>query len=288
MNNEFILSIASGATLDAIKKGTSLTIGALKKKLSKWLADDIISEIYTSIEKAPPFCLESKEKLESYLRMNSDLISRLDLAAGKNSIQNTVYQDVHDVSGIMAGVINGPVTQYTNEEMPRRAGCEPFSIIQDYLQSRTIQIIKSYSSTRDIPRTGVSEKGVLFVHSTFVPPPQESQSSAFVMTLFSYIPPENWTEFASSGRRIEFEIEASPGIESIQLQIKDSSQKQFVDIPLGISGGRATFSKKMVELAPLSAWKDVGELCFTIFSENCSVWGQPFSCKVSDFFLSSR
>ena len=111
MDSGFLLSIASGAAWDSIKKGASLTKDALKKKLSKWLADDIISEIHASIEKAPPFCLDSKEKIEEYLKMNSDLISRLDHAAGEANTCITIYQDAHDVSGVMAGIINGPLTQ---------------------------------------------------------------------------------------------------------------------------------------------------------------------------------
>lgn len=285
MDSSFFLSIAAGAAWDSIKKGVSLTKSVLKEKLSKWLADDVISEIYSSIEKAPPFCLESKEKIEAYLGMNSDLIAYLDRATGGDDTYNTIQQEAHNVSGVMAGIINGPVTLYTNEEKPRRMGDGPFSVIQDYLQSRSIQIVKSYSNTRDIPEIGVAEGGKLFVHSTFAPPAQEVQSLAFVMTLFSYIPPENWTEFALHGRRMEFEIDVSPGVESIQLQIKDSKQKQFIDAPLTISNGKIAFSGKMTELAPLAAWKDVGEVCFTIFSENCSSWGQPFSYKIRNFNL---
>lgn len=285
MDSGFLLSMASGAAWDSIKKGVSLTKGALKKKLSKWLADDIISEIHSSIEKAPPFCLDSKEKIEAYLKMNSDLISRLDHAAGEVNTCNTIYQDAHDVSGVMAGIINGSVTQYTNTEKPREAGSEPFSVLQDYLRSKAIQVVKSYSATRDTPQIGASERGALYVQSTFVPPVKEVTSTAFVMTLLSYIPPENWSKFASHGKHMKFVIEVSQGVAAVQLQIKDSKQKQFIEISLSTANSKAIFSKEMTELASLDAWKDVGEICFTIFSENCSIWGQPFSCKVSDFYL---
>ena len=285
MDAGFFLSIASGAAWDFIKKGASLTKDALRKKLSKWLADDVISEIYASIEKAPPFCLDSKEKIEAYLKMNSDLISRFDHTAGEVNTCNTIYQDAHDVSGVMAGVINGPVTQYANAEMPREAGSEPFSVLQDYLRSRAVQVVKSYSAIRDTPQVGASEEGVLYVQSTFVPPAREVPPAAFVMTLLSYIPPENWTKFASHGKQMKFVIEVSQGVEAVQLQIKDSKQKQFIDIALNTQNNKVVFSRELTGLAPLDAWKDVGEICFTIFSENCSAWGQPFSCKVADFYL---
>ena len=279
MDSGFLLSIASGAAWDSIKKGASLTKDALKKKLSKWLADDIISEIHASIEKAPPFCLDSKEKIEEYLKMNSDLISRLDHAAGEANTCITIYQDAHDVSGVMAGIINGPVTQYAIAERPREAGSEPFSIFQDYLRSRAIQVVKSYSATRDIPQIGASERGVLYVQSTFLPPVKEVPSTAFVMTLLSYIPPENWTRFASHGKQMRFVVEVSQGVEAVQLQIKDSKQKQFVDITLGTTDSKVVFSREMTDLAPLEAWKDVGEICFPFSLKIAPYGGSPLAAK---------
>ena len=74
-------------------------------------------------------------------------------------------------------------------------------------------------------------------------------------------------------------------MEAVQLQIKDSKQKQFIDIALNTQNNKVVFSRELTDLAPLDAWKDVGEICFTIFSENCSAWGQPFSCKVADFYF---
>ena len=282
--NGLTTSLLAGIIWDIIKMCGKFSKDILKDKLSAWLInEDTIKEIADSIKEAPDFCLESKENIKSYLELNRAIVENLNRPSRKALYMR---QEIHNNSGIAvenAGD-NSPifVNQYTSREPPRLADGKIFSIIEDYIRFRKIQIVKSFSYSRSTPVIEKDpEEGLLVLSHILVP----SLQNGFLMTLFSYIPSENWLHFAELGYRLEFSLSASANIHDMQLQIKDSSQKQFVDIPLVLENTQLHFTRSLADLSNISAWKDLGEICFTIFLENNELSGQEVFYKISKFNL---
>lgn len=95
---------------------------------------------------------------------------------------------------------------------------------------------------------------------------KEKAGCEFEMILFEYIPSENWLNYFDEKYRLEFGIDRSNSIKQVQLQIKNSDQQAFVD--LKIDGN--FFSRPLSQMACRDAWKDIHEICFTVFAdEDC-------------------
>lgn len=274
-------SVIAAAIWDCVKKGTKITKNVLKNKLSSWLVDeDTINKIQSSIEQAPAFCLDSEQKIKSYLDLNSELLESL----MKFTHGTVINQNATVNEGNMVGVINGDV--YYSSEKPQPVRGKSLSIIDDYIKTSKIQIVKSFSLSREEPNLIQSVDGTNCILSKLSIPVLPSKE-AFLMTLFSYIPSKNWIDFANAGYSMEFVLELSSNIDFVQLQIKNAKQIQFIDITLKAERQHIIFSKQLTEMAVSQSWKDIGEICFTIFLYNNDIMGQDISCQISNFRLYS-
>lgn len=74
----------------------------------------------------------------------------------------------------------------------------------------------------------------------------------------------NWTNFYNEGYYLYFELELSKSIHKIQLEIKNKTQRKFVDIEI----------RKCISILPLQKlakqeeWSSILEICFVVFLDN--------------------
>lgn len=65
-------------------------------------------------------------------------------------------------------------------------------------------------------------------------------------------------------------METSDSIRQVQLQVKNSNQQQFVDIPLK----KGIFDYAMNDISKRESWKDIREICFIVFADDRYIMGE--------------
>ncbi len=271
--------IISGVVWDAIKKGVSITTGYLKGKLSNWLLDDqTIEKIKECVCDIPDAYLISEEMIKAYINSNEEILSVLETAKGPNV---SISQNIEHNEGIVIGNNQGTVKikQYTNSEKPRNTLENKLSLTKTRSKFNPVQVVKSFSFIRE---NCVLEDGMNVYADVVIPKEvKEKEGCQFLMILFSYIPSENWINFFDENYKMKFYLETSENIKQVQLQIKDSHQQQFVDV--GVHDGEFYYS--LAEIAPKQSWKDIREICFTIFADDSYIVGEKGYIRIKDFEL---
>lgn len=271
--------IVSGIVWDAIKNGMSITTDFLKKKLSKWILDDAaLEEIKKFVCSIPESYLVSEGMIKEYINLNDKFLELLKTAKPTDI---EIDQNVKCNQGIIIGANSGTVNlnNYSNCEEPKPAGGRVLPLIESQVKYHPIQIVKSFSSTRD--KCVVENKTVLRADIVIPEKIKKKKSSQFSMILFSYIPSENWLNYVDDNYKMRFILETSTNIKQVQLQVKNCHQQQFLDIPV-YSG---EFLRPLSELAQRTAWKDVCEICFTVFADDKYIQGEKGFIQLKGFQL---
>jgi hypothetical protein len=99
---------------------------------------------------------------------------------------------------------------------------------------------------------------------------QEEGSPApdFIMGLIQFLPFENWVPYYEKDYKLEFEISSSPGLGSVQLEIKGRTKSKLLDISIKTSKNPIKCSFNLKEHGNLEKWSEVQELCFTVFKSS--------------------
>ena len=282
---ELTSGIISGMVWDAMKKGISITTDYLRGKLSGWLLDDVaLEKIKECVCDIPEACLKSEGLIKEYINLNENILSILKSAESRGA---NIIQNVEKNEGIVAGIINGTVNNevnvnnYGNMEKPRNTNGTSLMLIGTYSKFKPIQIVRSFSSTRG--SCIIEKDNPVSLYADIVIPRyvKEKEGCQFAMVLFSYIPSENWENYFDEGYRMEFGLELSNNIKLVQLQVKDSRQNQFIDTP--IKQGR--FSYSLAEMSSRETWKDIREICFTVFADDEYIMGEKGFMRIQDFKL---
>lgn len=262
--------VLSGIAWDAMKKGIRISANYLKEKLSNWiLGDDKLEEISECLQKIPDMYCISEGMIREYLNLNEKLLDILKEAKLKDM---HISQTVQTNNGIAVAYNPGTihVTNYNSTEKPREAVGERFSLIKNQTKFNTIPIVESFCETR---KKCIIEEGTIpsvYANITIPVEIKKREGCQFSMILLSYIPSENWLNYFDAGYKMKFAIETSYNIKQIQLQIKDSHQQQFVDLALR----EGTFDYLMGDISSRESWKDVREICFTVFADDEYILGE--------------
>lgn len=67
---------------------------------------------------------------------------------------------------------------------------------------------------------------------------------------------------------MEFNVSATNQIHTIQLEIKDSRHNKLVDKQINVSEETSKVEYIMSKIARDLAWKEICEICFTVFLDN--------------------
>lgn len=273
--------VLSGIAWDAIKRGIKISANYLKKTLSNWVLDDEKwEELSQCIGNIPDAYCISEGMIKEYLNLNERL---LDILKEAKPIGPSISQSIKENYGINVGLITGTINQtnYYNEEKPRDIAGERFSLIEDRTISNAVPIVKSFCNTRD---QCIVEKGAEpFVYANIMIPAEvkKREGCQFSMILFSYIPSENWLYYFEAGYSMKFFLETSDSIKKVQLQIKNSNQQQFVDMPLK----KGVFDCALKGISKRESWKDIREICFVVFADDEYIVGEKGFVRIKDLKL---
>lgn len=274
-------TIISEIVWDAIKRGVNITTGYLKGKLSNWLLDDAaLEKIKNYVCDIPEAYLISEGMIREYINLSDKILDVLKTAKPA-CVQIT--QNINCNKGIAIGTNPGTVyiNQYTDKEEPRNTKGQKLLLVKSKSKFSPIQIVKSFSSLRD---KCIIEDGLesTVYADIFIPEEvRRKEGCQFSMILFSFIPSENWLNFYDENYKIKFVMETSDNINQVQLQIKDSLQQQFVDCE--ISNGEYCYL--LSEIADREAWKDIREICFTVFADDRYIEGEKGFIRIIGFKL---
>ncbi len=262
--------VLSGIAWDAIKKGITISANYLKKTLSNWiLNDEKLEEISQYMGNIPDAYCMSEGMIKEYLNLNERL---LDILKEAKPIGSHISQTIEENYGLNVGVSTGTINQtnYYSEEKPRDVAGEKFSLIDNQTKFNSVPIVKTFCDTRD---RCVIEDGVEpSVYADIMIPLEvkKREGCQFSMILFSYIPSENWLNYVDEDYRMKFFMETSDSIRQVQLQIKNSSQQQFVDVTLK----KGFFDYALKDISKRESWKDIREICFIVFANDEYIMGE--------------
>lgn len=280
--NELTSIVISGVTWDAIKKGVSITTNYLKEKLSKWLLDDAaLEEIKECIGNIPEPCLRSEELIKAHIDLDDRILNILKSAKSVKEDGDKIEQEIHGNNGIIIGKNSGQIIFRPNTEEPRTTHGKKLLLANERSEFNPVQIVKSFSGTRD---ECIVKKGKETVVYADVVIPEEVKNKGgcqFLMILFSYRPSENWINYFDEKYKLKFSMKTSDNIKKVQLQIKNTQQQQFVDKEIE----PGYFSYLLSEIATREAWRDVGEICFTVFAEDECIVGEKGFIQIDNIQL---
>lgn len=140
---------------------------------------------------------------------------------------------------------------------------KPFGILENYLPYKEVAPIISYGSYKACEIKCDKQEAVVEIDATDCP---SFEKQEFVMALIKYVPSEDWTVFWESGYSFAFQIKNALEISMIQLEIKDEHKNKIVDRGLRLFDSTQDFLFPFQALTPRpDAWKNIFELCFTVF-----------------------
>ena len=137
-----------------------------------------------------------------------------------------------------------------------------YNILSEYLQFDNVRPIISNGPNKALTISSNDNEIVIKFDIADCP---NFGNQEFIMALLKYIPREDWSVFWANGYTLSFEIESAE-LFAIQLEIKDSLQNKFVDKKIVLSESPIKQAFPLQRLTRrVDSWKDIGELCFTIF-----------------------
>lgn len=274
---ELFLGILSGAVYDIVKGGLKITGDYLKEKLSNWILSDAnLKRVEDAVNTVPHEYLMSEGVFKEYLKIAIKDIS-------ENAAPKSMSQYIESNNGIIVQNNSGSISMYSNGNQPRATKNKILDIVKEYVKFRAIQTVKSFSGVRE---ECVVEENTKVVCAEIEIPSyvKEKAGGEFEMILFEYIPSENWWDYFDEKYRLEFRIDRSNSIKQVQLQIKNSDQHAFVD--LKIDGN--FFSRPLSQMACRDAWKDIHEICFTVFADEDYITGEKGIIQIRKLQLSNK
>lgn len=274
---ELFLSILSGAVYDIVKGGLKITGDYLKEKLSNWILSYAnLKRVEDAVNTVPHEYLMSEGVFKEYLKIAIKDIS-------ENAAPKSMSQYIESNNGIIIQNNSGSISMYSNGNQPRATKNEILDIVKDYVKFRAIQTVKSFSGVREECVVGENDR-VVCAEIEIPSYVKEKAGCEFEMILFEYTPSENWWDYFDEKYRLEFGIDRSNSIKQVQLQIKNSDQHAFVD--LKIDGN--FFSRPLSQMAYRDAWKDIHEICFTVFADEDYITGEKGIIQIRKLQLSNK
>lgn len=106
----------------------------------------------------------------------------------------------------------------------------------------------------------------------------------FVMALLKYTPYIDWSYYAECGYILKFKIRGN--IKGIQLEVKNRRKQKLIDKYIQIRDSFESWEFPLDKEA--SKWKDVEEVCFTVFDEPEYILNGRGSFEVMDLTLENQ
>lgn len=179
------------------------------------------------------------------------------------------------IAPIVIAAIIGSWNMISSELKAQRIGIpyrvywkKPVDVFKKYCEKNTIHPVVSYGDSKALIIRSEIDRGNIIVKADidFMQKPQNNNRD-FVMILLKYIPKGNMSYFYKKGYSLMFDIRSKKGTTGIQLEVKDINGGKVIDEFLNVSDQLKHYSFKLSEYSQVEAWKEISEICFTIFSE---------------------
>lgn len=145
----------------------------------------------------------------------------------------------------------------------------PVDVFKTYCENNRIQSIASYGDRKAIETNTEIEQGKIKIESTIDlrKRPKNNINRNFVMILVQYTPKCNMSYFYKKGYSLLFDIKSEAGICGVQLEIKDINGGKVINQYVPVTKEFKQHSFQLKEYSERKAWKEIKEICFTIFLE---------------------
>ena len=143
------------------------------------------------------------------------------------------------------------------------------NIFKEYCENQKIHPAVSFGDTNAIKGEMILKAGnrILKAKIDMENNPGNRQDRNFVMLYLQYLPNIDLSGAYLNNYKIEFEIKASDGMKAIQLEIKDKNMDKIVDEFIKTSNEFEKYSFKMQNYCTENVWKNIKQICFTVFTE---------------------
>lgn len=164
---------------------------------------------------------------------------------------------------------------------------KPVYIFNKYCEKNRIQPIISYGDSNALQVTTELDKGNVQIKANMDLShlPKANHERNFVMILLKYIPLANFSYFYKKGYSFIFDIKSKKGICGIQLEIKNTHGGKIIDEYIQVSPNLSHHSFKLNEYSNSEGWKDINEICFTIFTEDGYILERKGSLEIYNCML---
>lgn len=162
------------------------------------------------------------------------------------------------------------------------------NVFDEYCKDKKIKSIVSYADRNALILENDSPNDnhiKAFIDFSYIP--KEGINQNFVMVLLQYLPHQDWSGLFTNNYTLKFKYKFSSNIKGLQLEIKNSDMEKIVDefIPNKAEG---EFSLEISKIGVVDLWKDIKELCFTVFHGNDYIDGDKGTIEIYDFVLMKK
>ncbi len=162
------------------------------------------------------------------------------------------------------------------------------NVFDEYCKDKKIKSIVSYADRNALILENDSPNDnhiKAFIDFSYIP--KEGINQNFVMVLLQYLPHQDWSGLFTNNYTLKFKYKFSSNIKGLQLEIKNSDMEKIVDefIPNKAEG---EFSLEISKIGVVDLWKDIKELCFTVFHGNDYINGDKGTIEIYDFVLMKK
>ena len=163
-------------------------------------------------------------------------------------------------------------------------------IFANYCERNLINPIVSYSDSKAIKIKTEYVQGAIIVKAdvNFTNLPLNLEKRDFVMILLKSMPVCDYSYYFKKKYELVFKACSPRGIKGIQLEIKNEVKNKIVDEYIALNKEFQDYRIKLNQYGEESTWKDIEEICFTIFPEKKYMEKSKGEFVIKDFVLVKR
>lgn len=159
-------------------------------------------------------------------------------------------------------------------------------VFNKFCEKNRIEPMVSYGDKNAIKVISEIDRGIVKVKADIdTSNKPESDDNNFVMILMKFIPGCDMSYFYRKGYRFKFDIKSEGGISGVQLEIKGRNLDKIIDEYIEVTDVVKQHSYKLNEYSNEEVWKEIKEICFTIFTNNCYIENDTGSIEIHNCIL---
>lgn len=164
---------------------------------------------------------------------------------------------------------------------------KPVDVFKKYCEKNKIYPVISYGDSKALKVCSEINKGTITVKANMdlKKKPQNDDYRNFVMILLKYTPKCNMVYFYKKGYSLMFDVKSKKGVSGIQLEVKDINGDKVIDEFLKVSEELKHYSFKLSDYSKVEGWKEINEICFTIFCEKGYITKNVGSVEIQNCLL---